>query len=445
MPLRRTALLVATALLACLALILPAGTASATVSFSDVPSSNQFAADIDWLVARGITVGYPDGTYRPAGPVTRQAMALFLYRYTHPGAADPACDPHQAPPFPDVPVTATACGAISWLVGQGITVGAPDGTYRPFASVTRQAMALFLYRLGHGSTPAPACASKPFPDVATSAIACGAIAWLVGQGITTGYPNGDYGPILAVSRGAMAAFLHRDHDVQNSSADISYPQCGKTWPTGQLSGVVGVNNGKPTTFNPCLAGELAWAQGSTGQTAQPLVQLYVNTANPGAVTPRVASWPTSGNSTRYGTCSGGDDTACAYLYGRARAAEDVAKVTRPQDHVWWLDVELGNTWDLSGPNGRSRNAAVLEGMTDYLRSQGVAGVGLYSTGYQWGSIVGSGVSTTSSLLGLPSWIAGTGNIITAWQHCTLAPLTTGGHVVLAQFQAGGFDRDHACS
>lgn len=74
--------------------------------------------------------------------------------------------------------------------------------------------------------------------------------------------------------------------------DVSWPQCGKTLPRGQTFAVVGVNNGLANTTNPCLATQLSWAGTSTGGTGQPLVALYVNTANPGT---SGSWWPTSNN------------------------------------------------------------------------------------------------------------------------------------------------------
>jgi hypothetical protein len=56
------------------------GTALANHQFSDVGDNNQFHDEIDWLVDSGIANGFPDGTYRPAQPVSRQAMAAFLAR-----------------------------------------------------------------------------------------------------------------------------------------------------------------------------------------------------------------------------------------------------------------------------------------------------------------------------------------------------------------------------
>jgi hypothetical protein len=54
--------------------------AYASHTFTDVPDTNPFHDEIDWLTQKGITTGFGDGTYRPGNPVTRQAMAAFLNR-----------------------------------------------------------------------------------------------------------------------------------------------------------------------------------------------------------------------------------------------------------------------------------------------------------------------------------------------------------------------------
>jgi hypothetical protein len=48
--------------------------------FTDVPTSHFFCPDITWMKAAAVSTGFGDGTYRPASPVTRQAMAAFIYR-----------------------------------------------------------------------------------------------------------------------------------------------------------------------------------------------------------------------------------------------------------------------------------------------------------------------------------------------------------------------------
>ncbi|WP_051224917.1 S-layer homology domain-containing protein [Pseudoclavibacter soli] len=51
----------------------------AAAAFSDI-STSEHADNIRWLAATGITTGYADGTFKPLQPVTRDAIAAFLYR-----------------------------------------------------------------------------------------------------------------------------------------------------------------------------------------------------------------------------------------------------------------------------------------------------------------------------------------------------------------------------
>ncbi|MDB5168960.1 MAG: hypothetical protein JWO41_316 [Candidatus Saccharibacteria bacterium] len=224
--------------------------------------------------------------------------------------------------------------------------------------------------------------------------------------------------------------------------DISYPQCRKSLPKGQAFGIVGVNNGLANTTNPCFATELSWAQASSGKTGQDKAALYVNTANPGLTG---SWWPTSnyyGGTTvtsPYGTCDGSDNAACAYMYGYAKAYDDanVRGVSNPAAYKWWLDVETTNSWEAN----KAANTADLEGMTAYFQSIG-ARVGIYSTSYQWGQIVGP-TTSTSNLNGLQSWLAGASSS-SAKSYCSLAPLTSGGTVSLTQYVSGGLDYDYSC-
>jgi hypothetical protein len=48
--------------------------------FSDVSPSNGFYLEISWMAHEGITTGFGDDTFRPAAPVSRQAMSAFMFR-----------------------------------------------------------------------------------------------------------------------------------------------------------------------------------------------------------------------------------------------------------------------------------------------------------------------------------------------------------------------------
>ncbi|TVP69514.1 MAG: S-layer homology domain-containing protein [Nitriliruptor sp.] len=53
-----------------------------TARLPDAPEGHPVVEQIGWLVSEGGTTGFDDGTFRPANPVTRQAMAAFLHRAT---------------------------------------------------------------------------------------------------------------------------------------------------------------------------------------------------------------------------------------------------------------------------------------------------------------------------------------------------------------------------
>jgi hypothetical protein len=178
--------------------------------FVDVPPSNPFYCDIDWMSAQGISNGYvPGPQYRPAEPVTRQAMSAFLYRF----AGSPTFpDPAQAT-FGDVSLSNPFFTEIEWMADIGLSTGTPASPkplYKPAAPVSRQAMAAFLYRAV--ITEDPDVTTPRFGDVSPSHPFYVPIQWMAEQGISTGTPASPkplYKPSAAVSRQAMSAFLHR--------------------------------------------------------------------------------------------------------------------------------------------------------------------------------------------------------------------------------------------
>jgi hypothetical protein len=60
------------------AMVLPAY--GAITRFTDVPDSNIFAEDINWMDENGITSGCGADTYCPTANVTRQQMSAFMHR-----------------------------------------------------------------------------------------------------------------------------------------------------------------------------------------------------------------------------------------------------------------------------------------------------------------------------------------------------------------------------
>lgn len=170
----------------------------------DVPTSHQFFKEITWMLRNGYSTGFADGRYSPNEPVSREAMAAFLYRY----AGSPSYRAPARSPFTDVPRGSKFYKQIAWLSSKGITTGYRDKTFRPKDAISRQAMAAFFYRYA-GSPRYSAPARPRFSDVGRSAKFYKHISWFRSTGITTGYAGGTYKPHNPVTRAAMAAFIYR--------------------------------------------------------------------------------------------------------------------------------------------------------------------------------------------------------------------------------------------
>lgn len=193
-----------------------APTAAVVPTFQDVPTGSSFYADVEWMFTTNVSTGYTEGngyrSYHPADTVTRRAMAAFLFR----AAGSPAFTAPGTASFSDVPTTDPFFREIEWMKAQGISVGTDNGngtfSFKPSDPVSRQSMATFLYRAAGSPSFSPP-GTPSFVDVPTTASTYPAIEWMKAEAITTGTNNGNgtfsYKPADPVSRQAMAAFLHR--------------------------------------------------------------------------------------------------------------------------------------------------------------------------------------------------------------------------------------------
>lgn len=215
--------------------------------------------------------------------------------------------------------------------------------------------------------------------------------------------------------------------------DVSWPQCtssGSSSPGGAFA-IVGVNDGKPFTGNPCLTSQVATA-GSVP------VSFYENTANPG---PRSPNWPAGGAGLpkpcpvqkRY---SGTALLNCAYDYGWNSAYAGFANAPNAAGSQWWLDVESANSW----MTNTAANVQDIQGAVDYLSSRVTAtNVGIYTNSSSWSSITGS----TAAFASLPWWAPGLTSGSNPSAACSDESVT-GGHIRYVQWVANNFDMDYDC-
>jgi hypothetical protein len=155
-----------------------------------------FKVDIEWVFAEGITTGCSAERYCPNAPVTRGQMASFLARALHlsGSAPDVFTDDETSAHEPNINLVAQA----------GIASGCAPGKFCPDGLVSREQMASFLARALHLSGTAP----DAFIDDESS-IHEPNINLVARDGIASGCGGGKYCPTANVTRGQMAAFLHR--------------------------------------------------------------------------------------------------------------------------------------------------------------------------------------------------------------------------------------------
>ena len=98
--------------------------------FSDVKAFDWFSDSIMKLSAKDIITGYPDGTFKPNKSITRAEFAVIASKYIkNPKAADET--------FSDVPMNHWAKDAIAKVKAEGWISGYNDGTFKPDAPITR--------------------------------------------------------------------------------------------------------------------------------------------------------------------------------------------------------------------------------------------------------------------------------------------------------------------
>lgn len=188
---------------------MPGGKVGDARKYWDVrDSAHPYYTAVYWASWRGITKGFPDGSFGLNTPCTRGQALMFLWRY----AGKPAPKAVSKSPFKDVAKTHVFYNAILWASQKGITKGYSDGTFGVDRNVSRGEFMMFLWRLK--GKPAPKAVSvSTFRDVPKRHVFYNAILWGAQKRITTGYTSGEkkgtFGIDENCTRGQIVTFLYR--------------------------------------------------------------------------------------------------------------------------------------------------------------------------------------------------------------------------------------------
>lgn len=117
--------------------------------FYDVPQGSYYAQSISKAYALGITSGYPNGSFRPDDPVTRQDAMVMLYRTMQTaGWSMGTANTNVLNSFKDgANVSSYARDAMATMISYGILSGNTDNTLNPNGNMTRAEIAVVLARV----------------------------------------------------------------------------------------------------------------------------------------------------------------------------------------------------------------------------------------------------------------------------------------------------------
>ena len=176
--------------------------------FADVSEDAWYRDAVEWAAAAGITTGATETTFDPNGSCTRAQVLTFLYRAA--GEPPAGSDIAPQNPFVDVKETAYYYNAVLWAVGQGITTGTGGSSFNPNGKCTRAQVVTFLYRTaGQPSAGSDIAPQNPFTDVKETAYYYSAVLWAVGEGITAGATETTFRPNGVCTRAQVVTFLYR--------------------------------------------------------------------------------------------------------------------------------------------------------------------------------------------------------------------------------------------
>lgn len=176
------------------------------VTFTDVPQDLWARPYIEALAARGILKGFPDGTFKPGGSITRAEFAALVQN------AFDQQPKASAQTFKDVPANFWASPAIQETVKTGFLQGYPNNIFRPNQPITK-AQVLVALANGLGLTPPTEPQevlttyqdANQIPNYARAPVSAATQA-----GIVSSYPNPNIlNPRRNASRAEVAAIVYQ--------------------------------------------------------------------------------------------------------------------------------------------------------------------------------------------------------------------------------------------
>ena len=165
--------------------------------------------------------GYPNGTVKPAGNITRAETAAILFRLMDDASRKTYYSTKSG--FRDVASGSWYNTYVATLNNAGVITDSSNGYFRPNEAITRAELAAMLAKFSETTG-----AANYFNDVSAKYWAANAIAICAKLGWITGYPDGTFRPDRNVTRAELMAMINRATGRAPKSADAFLPGM-KTW------------------------------------------------------------------------------------------------------------------------------------------------------------------------------------------------------------------------
>ena len=105
--------------------------------FDDMAEDAAYADAVNWAASEGIMKGYSAAAFGPGDSLTREQLAVVLYRYAQKKGYELAQDGPAPKDFTDGnAVSGWALEAMTWAVNTGVLTGKEDGTLAPQGAAT---------------------------------------------------------------------------------------------------------------------------------------------------------------------------------------------------------------------------------------------------------------------------------------------------------------------
>ena len=174
--------------------------------FSDVTESDWFYDAVTYAYENGLMDGVGAGLFAPNSETTRAQLVTILHRLA--GQPVPSGDSG----FSDVETGTWYTDAVAWAAQNGIVNGVSDTQFAPGDDITREQLAVILYRYAtyQGYDVSQRADLSGFVDAGTiNTYAQEALSWASAQGLVLGFEDDSLRPQGNASRAQIAAVLMR--------------------------------------------------------------------------------------------------------------------------------------------------------------------------------------------------------------------------------------------